>query len=391
MKIIKKKLFLACITAVTTGCPIIVNADNLTDALKASTVSGDFNLRYENVDTDSADSDGLTFRSRLTITTGSIGNFQAVAGFEDVRDVFGIDDENNLIPDPETTEVDQAFLQYTSPRFSAKIGRQVIALDNQRFIGHVGWRQDRQTYDAVSTTFTPVAGLDVFAGYIYKRNRVLAETADVDSRDFLLNAACQTPLGKLVGYAYFLDNDENSTQIDTYGFSLNGAIDGEIKLSYTAEYASQSIDLANGANFDTSYLLVEGGITLFRISAKTGYEVLGSDDGMASFTTPLGTVHKFNGWSDIFLPGALTPTTLPNGVKDAYIGLSGTLEGIDLLVTFHDFASEVGSIDYGSEYDLQAVKKFAGGYRIGVKYGSYKADNLAVDTDKLWIWAGLSF
>jgi hypothetical protein len=38
----------------------------------------------------------------------------------------------------------------TDGKLSGKIGRQVITMDNHRFVGHVGWRQDRQTFDALT-------------------------------------------------------------------------------------------------------------------------------------------------------------------------------------------------------------------------------------------------
>ncbi len=43
-----------------------------------------------------------------------------------------------------------------------------------------------------------------------------------------------------------------------------------------------------------------------------GYELLGSDDGVAAFQTPLATLHKFNGFADQFL---VTPA---GGLQDIY-------------------------------------------------------------------------
>ncbi len=391
MRAFTKGILCLSIAAATSGYTLVANADALTDALKASTVSGNFNLRYEDVEAGSKDSDGLTLRSRFTLTTGSVGKFSALVEFEDVRDVLGIDDEGGLIPDPETTELDQAFIQYKSDAVTAKAGRQVITLDGHRFIGHVGWRQDRQTFDAVTAKFNPAEGVDVFAGYIYQRNRIFAETADAESNDFLLNASYKTSVGKLVGYAYLLDDELTDTQSDTYGLSLTGATGSDVKFMYAAEYATQSIDVASGADFDTDYMFLEGGIAVSGITAKLGYEVLGSDDGMASFTTPLATLHKFNGWNDVFLGGTFNPVAMPNGLEDMYVSVGTTLAGINLLAVYHDFSSEEGSTDYGTEYDLLATKKFAGAYTVGLKYGSYDADNFGVDTDKLWVWVSVGF
>ena len=47
------------------------------------------------------------------------------------------------IVDPEQTEVNRAYLRYRGiSRLDIGLGRQRIVLDNQRFVGNVGWRQD---------------------------------------------------------------------------------------------------------------------------------------------------------------------------------------------------------------------------------------------------------
>jgi hypothetical protein len=134
-------------------CQPVVGADSLTEAITSGTVKADIRIRYEDVANDNTDSDGMTIRTRLGYMTGTYSDFSAYIEFEDVRDMFGIDDKEGLIPDPETTELDQGFLQYKNDQVTGKAGRQVITLDNQRFVGDVGWRQDRQTFDAARVQF----------------------------------------------------------------------------------------------------------------------------------------------------------------------------------------------------------------------------------------------
>lgn len=57
-----------------------------------------------------------------------------------------------VVADPETTEVNQSYVQYkASDEFEGieeltfRGGRQIIKLDNLRFIGAVDWRQVNQT------------------------------------------------------------------------------------------------------------------------------------------------------------------------------------------------------------------------------------------------------
>ena len=62
-----------------------------------------------------------------------------------------------VVADPEYTEVNQAYLQYKHGEFTGVLGCQRITLDNQRFIGNVGWRQKEQTYDALTFRSTALA------------------------------------------------------------------------------------------------------------------------------------------------------------------------------------------------------------------------------------------
>lgn len=49
-----------------------------------------------------------------------------------------------VVPDPEATEINQAYLSYSSIPLASNVkwGRQRLILDNARFIGNVGWRQN---------------------------------------------------------------------------------------------------------------------------------------------------------------------------------------------------------------------------------------------------------
>ena len=382
------KTVLSLLTATLVSQPVS-GAESLTEAITNGTVKGDIRIRYEDVDNDNTDSDGMTIRTRLGYMTDTYSDFSAYIEFEDVRDMFGIDDEEELIPDPEVTEFEQGFLQYKNDQVTAKAGRQVITLDGHRFIGHVGWRQDRQTFDAARVQFMPMDKLSVDLSYLWKRNRIFAETADADSDDVLINLGYVTPIGKLVGYGYRLDDSTRDEESDTYGVSLTGQSG---MFSYTLEAASQEIT-DSGVDYDTDYLIAEGGLALSGVTLKLGYELLGSDDGDASFTTPLATLHKFNGWADIFLGGTFDPVAMPDGLEDTYISVSGKLAEYSLVAAFHDFGSDEGSTDYGSEIDLQASRKFGKHYNAGIKYAAYSDDgfNAAGDVDKLWLWTGMSF
>lgn len=363
-----------------------------------------FRLRFESAEQDNAlkDASSLTLRSRLTHKTDEVNGFSALLEVEDSRSLLGVDDYNNtlgkntnysVIADPETTEVDQAFVKYAKNALSVKVGRQVIALDGQRFVGHVGFRQDWQTFDAATLNYT-FNNINLHYSYISKRNRIFADSKDIDSSDHLINASFKTSVGKVVLYSYLLSNDAvDDDSLDTYGVSFKGNKTlSDIKVYYKAEYARQSAS-TNVSDFDTDYYALEGGIDLGieAVTLKAGIESLGSDNGGFGFATPLATMHKFNGWADTFL------ATPAQGLDDTYVSLNGKAYGGKWLVAYHNYDvndSVNGVDDLGSELNVQYVKPINKTYAIGAKYADYSAGDSAagkVDTQKLWVWVSAKF
>jgi hypothetical protein len=379
--------------------------DSFYKALSSGKASADFNLRYEDVSQDNAvkDASAFTLRTRLSYTSAVLDGWSVTLGVEDSRIVLGQGDytvgptgynlgEYSVIADPEVTEVDQVFVQYKKDKLTLKLGRQVIALDGHRHVGHVGWRQDRQTFDAATVIYAINEKLKVQYSYLNQRNRIFAEAADLDSNDHLLNLNYKTDYGMLTAYSYLLeiDNDTNNS-LDTHGASFKGATKaakkGDTTFSYAVEYATQSNEIATN-EFDADYLFAELGVNLSMLTAKIGYEVLGSDSGNYGFSTPLATLHKFNGWSDQFLG---TPS---QGLKDLIFTLSGKAGGGSWIAAYHDFSADDASDtvdDLGNEINLQYVKKFADHYTGGIKYATYSGEGARVDADKIWLWVGVKF
>ncbi|TQV76850.1 hypothetical protein FLL45_02520 [Aliikangiella marina] len=383
---------------------VLVSANSLSADESLGTADVNFNLRYESVEQNNAlqDADALTLRTRLTYTFKEKDGFSALVEFEDSRNILGITDYNNtlgqnagvysVIADPETTELDQAFVHYKRDGLKIKAGRQVITYDGHRFVGHVGWRQDRQTFDGLTINYKASDDLILNYANITQRNRIFAEVRDLESEDHLFNLAYTTAIGKVTGYGYLLEvDDETDNGIDTYGISLKGSFTvGETKTLYHAEFARQSA-IANGADFDADYLFIEGGAVFGGFTTKIGYEVLGSDSGNYGFATPLATLHKFNGFTDQFLA---TPDV---GLVDVYATFATSALGAKWTLTYHDFSadeSSTGIDDLGSEVNLVVAKKFSKRYTAGFKYGAYSAGDAAagkVDTDKIWIWLSAQY
>ena len=391
----------ACASTVLT-MPTLAGAETLVEAVSGGKVSASLRYRYERVDQDNAlkNANASTLRTRLGYMSGDYHDFGVFLEFENITNL-GDDRFNSttngktrfsVVADPDATEVNQAFLQYQGlPATTLKLGRQRILLDNQRFIGNVGWRQNEQTFDAVTAVNTSLPDTRATAGFISNVNRIFGDDSpmgdfEMDSPFVNLNYA-GLPFGAFTAYGYLLDFDDspaNSTK--TFGLRFTGATTAGQgpKLLYTAEYARQSDYQDNPKDFDLDYYFVEGGAEIRGITAKLGYEVL-EGNGTDAFQTPLATLHAFNGWTDQFL---VTPA---NGLEDLYATVGTSIQGVKLLGVYHAFFANEGDADYGTEWGLLATRKFADHYTLGVKYAAYEAEDFSVDADKLWLWGEVTF
>ncbi len=404
-------LALACTLASTQA---IADSESITDAFKNAKANLAFRLRYEEVNADEPSGSvakdkghAATLKTRMTFNTDTYKGASFGLEFDDVSAVdkndYNIDDGNGegpVIKDPEYTEVNQAFIAYTGPAETAfKYGRQRILLDNQRFVGGVGFRQNEQTYDGFTVTNSAIPDTKVFASYIFAIQPITGETKDIRTTTFLLNAKYSgLPFGAFSGYYYKIDhkNDSFAASNKTVGIRFNGKTgDDNLKWLYGLEMAKQTEvgDFESGSinSYDANYLSIEGGAIISGITAKLGYETLGSDDGIIAFQTPLGTKHAFQGWADQFLK---TPN---EGINDLQLTVAGKAAGIKLKAVYHSYSSDEdnasGDNDLGSEIDLIAAKKF-GAYGLSLKYAAYSEGDETFgkkDTDKVWLTATAKF
>ncbi len=140
------------------------------DAILAGKLLFEVRGRYEAVDqkrtaTLTENGEAATVRTRLGWETGDWHGLKGLVEFEDVRQVgpehFQVQVPGAagapingaakarypIINDPDGTELNRLQLTWTpNAMIQATIGRQRILIDDQRFIGNVGWRQDEQTF-----------------------------------------------------------------------------------------------------------------------------------------------------------------------------------------------------------------------------------------------------
>jgi hypothetical protein len=380
-------------------------ADKISEALTKGNTALDVRYRLETVDQDGFDEDAVanTLRVRLNYETLRYQGFFAGVGLEG-NIALGAEDYNStgngkgefpVIPDPEDAEINEGYLAYTGlGQTTFKLGRQVINLDNQRFVGAVAWRQLEQTFDAFRAGGKFGKRYNWFYSHVNTAIRVFGEhnsnpdLAKLRMSTDLANLSIDFEVGKLVAYGYWMEfkNDPQSSQ-KNFGLRFTGKrqVSDGVKLLYSAEYADQSSYKDGDPNVDADYYFGELGAGFKPVTVKLGYEVLGGD-GSYGFQTPLATLHKFNGWADKFVLG-----TPPDGLRDLYAVVSGTVAKVKLAAVYHDFSADNGSADYGDEWDFLATRSFGKLYSVLLKYATYSADSHATDTDKFWLALGLRF
>jgi len=399
---VRRCCWLSSVLAVAVAVPAQA-ADAIDTPLGPLTPIVDARLRFENVDPHSAaaDAEALTARARLGFETAKVWDTTLLAEGEFT---WSPDDHYDstvnghtaypVVADPEGAELNRLQLSNTSiAGTTITLGRQRILLDDQRFVGNSGWRQNEQTFDALRLVNRSVENLTFDVAYVEQVNRVFgpeSRQGRYNGDTVLANAAYRLPVGTLTAFAYRVDIDPivgvpaaARDSSDTVGARFAGehAID-KFTLGYTASYATQRDAGANPLHFDLDYYLAEISARYLQYSVGAGVEVL-QGDGIKGFSTPLATLHKFQGWADKFL------TTPANGIDDRYVNAgfarkrTGPLDALSVAVSYHWYDAERGSRAYGEELDAQVQARWHQ-FTAALKYADYRADTLFADTTKVW-------
>jgi hypothetical protein len=397
---VKGALALACAAATLPARA----AETWGQALREGDVIVDLRARYESVEQSgfADDAGALTNRLRAGFQTAPLKGTAFLAEGVVVDDL--VDDYNStvnglaqypVVADPaDFAAINRlALINKSLERTTLTFGRQRIALDDQRFVGNVGWRQNEQTFDGLRAQWgSPKVKTDLT--YAAQVNRVFGPDSPQGKWEgdvVLANFAYTLPVGTLTLFDYYLDIDGvASASTNTVGMKLSGSKPiGKLTGTYALAFAQQAEAGVNPSNIDADYDLVEGGLTLAKFGVALGYELLGSD-GVAAFATPLATLHAFQGWADKFL------TTPAAGIADSYVrftyplGKRGRFTNVAATALFHDYEADFGSAHYGEELNLQLVARTER-MVLTAKYADYRADALLTDTEKLWLSVDYSF
>lgn len=372
----------------------------------------DARLRWEDVDTPTRTAHAETLRIRagaqladaathLSLLAEGTGTTPFGSGFSAFSYASTSDQYRPgraTIADGAALGLNRLQLRYETKPITLTIGRQRLQIDDQRFVGNAPWRQNEQTFDAVRAQLRKgVLALDA----THAIRQITVNGSDggprdaFDGRFTFISGGLVTPAASLKGFAYLLDYDpaaflnlpgarvqHDSTQ--TYGFRSTSALPVArgVSLSLAASVAWQSAYANNPNPIHATYSSLEAGLTVQGHTATVTREVLGADGNSGwSFQTPMSSLHKFNGWADVFL------TTPALGLRDVAVGLTGKLpvaKRVTYAVAHHWFDADLGGAYYGKEINA-SLGITTGRIAWLAKIASYQARGFGSDTRKMWL------
>lgn len=358
-------------------------------------------LRHESVSDDgfARNADATTLRLRAGLR-GEFGDgFSALVEGEGVAAAGGYNSGANgklqypAATDPRGGELNQAWLGWADAEMEVRAGRQRVLLGNQRWVGNSGWRQNEQTFDAVSVAAGSPAGFSAQYVWIDRVHRVGGDDAlDPLARERRLNSH-SLELGwkggiQILGAFVLLheDRDVQAASTATVGLrALSDTVRDGHGWSLALEWAQQRDHAGNPLSFAHRYWRIEPAITHGGITWRAGVEHLGGD-GRHALQTPLASLHPFNGWADRF-------GTIPaSGLQDRHLGAGGRWGegGATWALAWHDYRADASGGRLGSEWNASLAFPLGRSAKGLLKLADYRADGFSRDTRKAWLqleWA----
>lgn len=282
------------------------------------------------------------------------------------------------VADTETTDFNRLQLEYAGlPQTTLRAGRQLVRMDNQRFVGDYDATQLPQVFNGVSVENQSLSRTTLSAGYFARvRNGYGAQW----QTDFgLLNGRVAfAPELNLTAYGYFQNQattgsvsgfDDNSNRIvggRAWGDVQLGSV---LTLTYSAELANQDSFAGGDSRIHAAYWRWGAGVAVKQYFARFESERLGSNDGVYGFQTPLGSTQLFTGRADMF---ATTPRA---GLRDVRGSVGGRWSQAQVRLDYHRFRSDWNNGDLGHEWDAAVSWSFAPSLLVSLEYADYRAGN----------------
>ena len=220
--------------------------------------------------------------------------FHGLQGYAEYQGVYAMQSDYNstlngktgysTIADPYENELDQLWISYAGiPDTLIKGGRQVIKLDDDRFIGNVGWRQLQQTYDSALITNKSINNLTVNVGYIGNVKTFTSTTENINAP--ILNVNYKVgDYGNLIGYGYWLGFTDPGQNVyfksnQSYGLRLANCekprkFYENYSFLYTAEWSIQTDYQNSPKDYTVNRYNLMGGFTAYIFTFQGAMEQL---------------------------------------------------------------------------------------------------------------------
>jgi hypothetical protein len=296
-----------------------------------------------------------------------------------------------LLPDPTHTGVNQAYLDYAGDEgFRARLGRQVVRLENGRWVSDNDFRQIPQVFDGASFAYEGLANTRLAASY-FDHVRTTSGTRS-KLRLTLLDAAWNpTPAHSLSAYAVLHDQPQNGAftglangSYRVVGVKAEGTawrFANGLEVPYLAGYAKQDSYAGGDSRIDARYWRLGAGVSTRDFTIRADREVKGSNHGAYGVQMPLTDYYAYNGWTLNFF---VTPAA---GLRDDWLTGRWAVGPVTLYGEAHRFHSDFGSLDFGREQDLGLTWEVMEGLSARLQHARYDPGTGLADATirKTWL------
>jgi hypothetical protein len=347
-----------------------------------------------------------SMRVRAAMNALLEGNVRIFVQLQDVR-LFG--EEGNTLSDYNANSFDlhQGFVELTevpSLGGALRVGRQQLALGEQRLVGAVDWAQQGRSFDGFRYTTPSLSGMKVEIFGMKLRE----DTSDAhDWESSFLGAYGNLPMGEtgsldVYGLLTTDSREDNGGEL-TFGSLWKGQA-GPIHLRLEGSLQTGE---RNGTEVSAYMVGVRAGAQLHESTTVTlWYDYLSGDDDpdddeIGVFNTLFATNHAFYGLADYFLDIPVHTGGL--GLKDAAVKFAFVLSPkTGLKVDLHNFHSAkegdlstqslANEVDLTLTYQLSSVLTIMSGYSfVQAKDGIKELERLSENAQWVYLMLNAAF
>jgi len=376
------------------------NSSEGLEALAHGQLFGELRPRYNRIVEDGEDevTRGGTYRARIGLRTAPWAGWRAtVEGIHtDNFDKHFNDDPAQiatssypLLPDPRYSGVNQAHIEYSGlDGLQVRAGRQVVRLENSRWVSDNDFRQIPQVFDGVHARYDGLERVQLEAAY-YTRVRTTSGVTNALHLATLRAAWNPWPDHVASAYGVFHDQPRNGafTGFENNSYRVLGArmegafhVGFALDVPYVLEGAHQDRYAGGDSRIDARYWRAGAGLSRAAWTVRFDQEVKGSNHGLFAVENPLTDFYAFNGWTLNFF------TTPRAGLVDRWLTGRYAIGPVTLYGEAHRFHADFGGDDLGRENDLGLTVDLGHDANLRLQHARYDSPpGTAADIRKTWV------